>query len=150
NGLTDHETGTTLNVGLIRGGQTVNTVAPYAAAELDLRYVRASDRAVALETIEGIVAACGIAGTRAALSIQGEFLPLEKSAGSEELYRLYRAAGVDLGVSLDEEFAGGCSDAGFAAAQGVPTLCSVGAVGGKSHTPDEYIEVPSLIERAKI
>ena len=36
--LTDYATGTTANVGLIRGGQSVNTVAPLAAAELDVRF----------------------------------------------------------------------------------------------------------------
>ena len=37
--LTDLARGITLNVGLVRGGQSVNTVAPWAEGEIDLRYI---------------------------------------------------------------------------------------------------------------
>ncbi|MBV8184712.1 MAG: M20/M25/M40 family metallo-hydrolase, partial [Hyphomicrobiales bacterium] len=42
--LTDLAPGTTVNVGLIGGGQTVNTVAPSAWCEIDLRFVKMKDR----------------------------------------------------------------------------------------------------------
>ena len=42
--ITDLTKGTTVNVGLISGGQTVNTVAPWAKCEIDLRYVTPPDR----------------------------------------------------------------------------------------------------------
>src|SRR5215212_2235497 len=38
--LTDLDRAITVNVGLVSGGQTVNTVAPHARCEIDLRYVR--------------------------------------------------------------------------------------------------------------
>src|SRR5881227_2570459 len=41
--ITDLTRGTTVNVGLISGGQTVNTVAPWAKCEIDLRYVTPAD-----------------------------------------------------------------------------------------------------------
>ena len=47
------------------------------------------------------------------------------------------------------EFTGGCADSGFTAAQGTPTLCGLGAVGGGAHTPEEYIELPTLLTRAQ-
>ena len=37
--LTDLERGITLNVGLVSGGQSVNTVAPWSEGQIDLRYV---------------------------------------------------------------------------------------------------------------
>jgi len=37
--LTDYDAGITTNVGVIKGGNTHNTVAPWAEAELDLRFV---------------------------------------------------------------------------------------------------------------
>ncbi|MEI6162279.1 MAG: M20/M25/M40 family metallo-hydrolase, partial [Roseococcus sp.] len=42
--LTDLERGITLNVGLVSGGQSVNTVAPSAVGQIDLRYVNPADR----------------------------------------------------------------------------------------------------------
>jgi glutamate carboxypeptidase len=32
---------------------------------------------------------------------------------------------------------------------GCPTLCAVGPVGGNAHTPEEYLEVESLVPRAQ-
>ncbi len=42
--LTDLDRGVTLNVGLVSGGQSVNTVAPWAEGQIDLRYVDPADR----------------------------------------------------------------------------------------------------------
>ena len=39
---------------------------------------------------------------------------------------------------------------GFTAAQGTPTLCSVGPIGGMAHTPDEFLEVESLVPAAQV
>lgn len=36
--LTDYDTGTTFNVGLIEGGQSINTVAPHAPIRVDIRF----------------------------------------------------------------------------------------------------------------
>ena len=58
--LTDIPKGITLNVGLISGGQTVNTVAPSAECQIDLRYVAPPDRAMAIEKIERIVATSNV------------------------------------------------------------------------------------------
>jgi glutamate carboxypeptidase len=148
--ITDGKKGITANIGLIRGGQTVNTVAPYAAAEIDIRFVTKSDREAVLDSVQAIADSCVVPGTHASLSIVGEFLPLEPTENSDLLFDLYRSVAAELGVKVDGEFTGGCADSGFASAQGTPTLCGVGAVGGKSHTPEEYIEVNSLVERAKI
>ena len=46
-------------------------------------------------------------------------------------------------------FTGGCADSGFAAATGAPTICAVGPVGGRAHSPDEYLEIETLVPRAQ-
>jgi glutamate carboxypeptidase len=43
--LTDLKRGITTNVGLVKGGQSVNTTAPSAEGQIDLRYVKPTDRA---------------------------------------------------------------------------------------------------------
>ncbi len=50
--LTDLAKGITVNVGVVKGGQTVNTVAPSASGEIDLRYVDPADRDRMLAAIE--------------------------------------------------------------------------------------------------
>jgi glutamate carboxypeptidase len=32
---------------------------------------------------------------------------------------------------------------------GAPTLCGVGPVGGKAHSPEEYLEVDTFVPRAQ-
>jgi glutamate carboxypeptidase len=147
--LTDLNRGITVNVGLIGGGQTVNTVAPHAGGEIDLRYIRAEDRAFAMRHIHAIVGTATVPDTAATLEIAGEFLPMEMSADSQRLLDLYADISAEQGSTVGGEFTGGCADSGFAAAQGTPTLCGLGAVGGHAHTPQEYMEVPTLLARAK-
>lgn len=147
--LTDLARGITLNVGLVSGGQSVNTVAPWAQGQIDLRYVEPADRDMVMGRIHEIVERSFVPGTSARLSIRGEFLPLARNAGTEAVFELYRAAAADSGFETAGEFTGGCADSGFTAAQGAPTLCAVGPVGGKAHSPEEYLEVASMVPRAQ-
>ena len=147
--VTDLEAGVTLNVGLVEGGQSVNTVAPWAKIGIDLRYVEPPQRASAMVRIEEIVAASTVPGTSAELTIKGEFLPLRQDEASRAVFDVYRDAMAELGHTVAGEFSGGCADSGFTSGVGCPTLCSVGPVGGKAHSPDEYIEVASLVPRAQ-
>ena len=88
-------------------------------------------------------------GTTAKLAIKGEFLPRHGTPAAEELFAAYQAAAADAGLRVDGEFSGGCADSGFTAGVGCPTLCAVGPVGGNAHTPEEYLEVDSLVPRAQ-
>lgn len=147
--LTDLEAGVTVNVGLVSGGQSVNTVAPLAAAEADLRYVTPDQREAVMDKIMAIVEETRTPGASAALSIKGEFLPLVPDDGSRALFEAYEAAMAETGFSVAGQFAGGCADSGFTASVGCPTICAVGPVGGKAHSPEEYLEVDSIVPRAQ-
>lgn len=147
--LTDLARGITLNVGLVRGGQSVNTVAPWAEAEIDLRYVAPGDRDEAMAAIEAIVRRAAVPGTRATLEIRGEFLPLVQDEAARRLFEVYVAAAADGGLAVGGEFAGGCADSGFTAAVGAPTLCATGPVGGKAHSPEEFLVLDSMVPRAQ-
>ncbi|HEX8166861.1 MAG TPA: M20 family metallopeptidase [Beijerinckiaceae bacterium] len=147
--ITDISRGTTVNVGLIGGGQSVNTVAPLAECQIDLRYVTPPDRADAMARIEEILSRATVPGTSARLEIKGEFKPLVQDEPSKALFEAYRAAMRQVGREVDGEFTGGCADSGFTASVGCPTLCAVGPVGGKAHSPEEYLEVESFVPRAQ-
>jgi glutamate carboxypeptidase len=148
-GLTDRARGVSLNVGTVAGGVVINMVAPSATAGVDLRYIHAADRDAMLEQIRGIVAHSHLPGTRATLEILGEFKPLVATEESKRLYELYAGCSRDLGQTVSEEFAGGCADSGFAASVGAPTICGVGPIGGRAHSPEEYLEVDSIVPRAQ-
>jgi glutamate carboxypeptidase len=147
--LTDLDKGITLNVGLVSGGQSVNTTAPHAQGQIDLRYVDPADRARTLAAIEAIMATSTVEETTAKLEIKGEFLPPVQSGTSKQLFEGYQAAAVEAGLTtLTGVFSGGCADSGFTASVGAPTICAVGPVGGNAHTVEEYLEIDSLVPRA--
>lgn len=147
--ITDLERGITLNVGLVSGGQSVNTVAPAARGEIDLRYIDPRDRAEVMGRIGAIVEQSFVPGTRAALTVLGEFLPLTQSDAARSFFELYQGAAADSGFAAGGEFAGGCADSGLTAALGVPTLCSVGPSGAKPHSPEEFLHLDTLVPRAQ-
>jgi glutamate carboxypeptidase len=144
--LTDLKRGITVNVGLVSGGQSVNTVAPSAQAQIDLRYVDPVDRDELMASIHAIAAKNFVPGTSASLTIKGEFVPLKKNAGTDAVFALYKEVA---DFETAGEFTGGCADSGFTALMGAPTLCAVGPVGGKAHSPEEYMEVDSFVPRAQ-
>jgi glutamate carboxypeptidase len=148
--LTDLDMGITLNVGLVRGGQSVNTSAPYAHAEIDLRFLTSRDRDAVMASIETIVATSTVPRTHAKLEITGEFLPLNATPESTQLFEQYRAVAGELGITVEGEFTGACADSGFSAGVGTPTLCGMGPVGGRVHTPDEFLKIDSLVPRAQV
>lgn len=147
--LTDLPRGITLNVGLVSGGQSVNTTAPQAEGRIDLRYVKPADRAYALDAIQRIIDTPTVKGTTAKLEILGEFAPLAQSAESQRLFEAYTEAAGSIGMKVEGEFSGGCADSGFTAGVGCPTICAVGPVGGNAHTAEEYLELDSIVPRAQ-
>ena len=147
--ITDLAKGTTVNVGLVSGGQTVNTVAPWAKCEIDLRYVTPPDREDAMSRITRIVETPNVPGTSAKLEIAGEFKPLVEGPENKRLFEHYAACAGDLDLKVAGEFTGGCADSGFTSGVGTPTVCAVGPIGGKAHTPDEFLVVDSIVPRAQ-
>src|SRR5581483_7238968 len=65
--LTDIDRGVTLNVGLVSGGQSVNTVAPWAEGQIDLRYVQPGDKDDIMARISAIIERSFVPGTKAEL-----------------------------------------------------------------------------------
>jgi len=147
--ITDRARGISCNVGTVTGGVVVNMVAPGASAELDLRFIDPAHRDVAMAEVERIVAHSHLAGASSRLAVTGEFKPLVASEESKRLYAHYAACARELGQAVREEFAGGCADSGFAASVGAPTICGVGPIGGRAHTPEEFLEIESIVPRAQ-
>lgn len=147
--LTDIDQGLTVSVGLVSGGQSVNTSAPSAKAAIDVRVKDLAQREDILNRIQCICNKNFITGTLAKLNIIGEFKPFVPTENSQKLFELYRDTLKDLGYKTDQEFSGGCADSGVTSSLGAITLCGTGPVGGKFHTPDEYTEIDSILPRAK-
>jgi len=69
---------------------------------------------------------------------------------AEKLFKLVRQAGADLGQEIAWQPSGGVCDGNNIAACGVPVVDTMGVRGGKIHSPEEYLIVDSLAERAAL
>jgi glutamate carboxypeptidase len=147
--LTDYASGTTVNVGLIEGGVSINTVAPWAKARVDVRFKTLAAMAAAEVAVQKILETVHLVGTTTRLAERAAFLPLEQTPANRALFEHYVSCAADLGLTIGGEYTGGSADSGYTSAIGAPTLCGTGPIGAKAHTPDEVCELDSLPMRAK-
>ena len=147
--LTDYETGTTVNVGLVEGGRSVNTVAPFAAAEVDVRFKTLTEMEDIMGRIRDVLGVIHVPGTETRIVREGRFLPLEEKESNRALFEAYAQGAREVGFEVEGEYTGGSADSGYTSAIGTPTLCGTGPVGAGSHSEDEYMLVDTLVPRAK-
>lgn len=148
--LTQLEQGTTLNFGHIEGGITSNIVADLAICKLNVRVSEESMKLIH-NNLEKLVQEAnqedGISMTLWETSSRDP-KPFDKK--SEILFDAMKVCGAELGLALDWQPSGGVSDGNILASVGIPCIDTLGAVGGKIHTHDEYILIPSLEERTSL
>lgn len=133
---------TTMNVGIISGGTSINTIAGEAHLELDLRsedpkvlqdLVRQVEQLVQ-ETERGdeIISKMEVIGQR----------PAGKISGRHALVQLTKqrlsARGIDTNLSI------GSTDANEPLSRGIPAVCVGVTTGDFSHTVKEYINISPL------
>jgi glutamate carboxypeptidase len=148
--LTDYDLGTTVNVGLVQGGQSVNTVAPRATAAIDVRFPTLNIMEKILAEVREILNYSELPGSESRILREGNFLPLEQDEASRELLEAYARSAEGLGVQgVAGEATGGSADSGFTAALGTPTLCATGPIGGNAHTDQEWCRIDTLVPRAQ-
>ena len=70
--------------------------------------------------------------------------------GAQALFDLVRRSGAALGLDIAWRATGGVCDGNNIAAAGVPVVDTMGARGGAIHSPDEFLLVDSLAERAAL
>ena len=147
--MTDYQSGLTVNVGLIEGGQSANTVPPFAKASLDIRYRSKESLPDIKAMVEAIIKRTDVERTQGEIEDPVIFPPLEATAANQALFERYANVSAKLGIEVGEEHSGGAADSGFTSALGVPTVCAVGPIGEKGHQQDEAVHLDTLVPRAK-
>jgi glutamate carboxypeptidase len=148
NKLCDFSKGTTLNVGVVRGGVLSNVVAAEARASIDLRYQTEDEGeriTKALNELNPFVE-----GAR--LEVKGGINrpPLVRTAEVGKLFEHARTLAAEFGYELKEGAVGGGSDGNFIAALGVPVLDGLGVDGAGAHAEHEHIIIDDIPRRAAI
>jgi glutamate carboxypeptidase len=147
--LNDRERGTTVNVGAVRGGERSNVVPDYACAEVDLRVWSLEEAERVTRAFREIAERAEISGTTAKLTGDVSTPPWPTNEATRGLLVVLQEAGKELGLEVKGVTSGGGSD-GSRTAQFIPSLDGLGPVGSQMHSPEEFLVVSSLRQRAAL
>jgi acetylornithine deacetylase/succinyl-diaminopimelate desuccinylase-like protein len=131
---------TTLSVGMIEGGISVNTIPPAVSFLVDMRSV---DHATLLKNYDrverilrqpraGVTVTWDLIGDRPAGSV-----PFDDPMVRHALDILH-----DLGIAPIPDASS--TDANISISRGIPSVCIGLTSGGNAHRPDEYIDIPPI------
>lgn len=143
------ERGKILNIGPIKGGVATNAVPDSAFAWGNVRFADqqiADELGVMLDSLQtgpGV-----IPGVVVRRSFNRPAKPLTPAV--EALGLRARAVAEALGQRLPFKSTGGVCDGNVMQSAGLPTIDTLGVRGGGLHTPDEWIELSSLVERCQL
>ena len=142
--------GVTCNVGVARGGTRPNVVADEAVLEVDLRSPSRADLEAAEAAVREIAARSTVPDITCEVEERGRHWPMERLPATGALVDAAVEIAAALGFELHDAATGGASDANTTAGAGVPSLDGLGPVGGLDHSPDEYVEVDSIVPRVTL
>lgn len=130
-----------LNVGRVGGGTSINTIAPEAWLELDLRSEAAAPLTELSRSVENLVETACKPGVDFEAQVIGQ-RPAGEIAAGHPLIRLAQACVQDEGLPCT--LTAGSTDANIPLSRGYPSLVLGLTHGGGAHTAQEYIETVPL------
>ncbi|HWR39591.1 MAG TPA: M20 family metallopeptidase [Patescibacteria group bacterium] len=149
--LTNWETGTTFNVGVIAGGTVPNAVPGQAKIVVDVRYLDPTLLPEIRRQMEEAAGKIYVQGTTTTLTELPGIAPMKRTKGIDELFSVVKKTYEEMEIGTPyAKMVGGGSDSAYSVMAGVPTVCAMGVKGGRNHSPEEFAVVESLFERAKL
>lgn len=131
--------GTSINIGVVRGGTAPNVVAEELDIQIDIRVTKMQP----VQEIESLIKHLSESpqDKRVKIIVDGGITrpPMVPTVASEALCELFIQTSRELGQPEARfRMVGGGSDANLTAAVGTPSIDGLGSVGDNSHSPDEY------------
>src|SRR5579872_6532002 len=143
--------GVTFNVTRISSSEALNVVPDAARCHISVRAFDEYRLNLARETLEQIASGHSVPGTHTRLTRTRGRAPY---TATPEILRLVEQAqqeGQALGLTIVAESKGGVSDANLLVGEGIPTLDSLGPIGGGMHDLNrEYLRIDSLPVRGAL
>jgi glutamate carboxypeptidase len=152
--MADSSRGKIANIGPLRGGAVTNAVPDEAWAWGNVRYPTPQIMHELATELDGLglkglgIGSEKLPGVEVFRSFNRPAKPLTPS--TEKVALLARECAHDLGQRLPFAKTGGVCDGNQLQAAGLPTIDTLGVRGGGLHTPEEWIELASLVERCQL
>ncbi len=142
--------GTTINTGVVNGGQSAFIVAESARAVIEGRVWSVVEQARIESGMKNLANKSSVKGAK--ISVGGGFHrpPLMYLPEAKILIDSVKSASKELGMKVQFGGSGAASDGNNISSFGIPVIDGMGPVGGREHSHDEYLEVESLFERTEL
>lgn len=140
--------GTSFNVGVVRGGTRSNVIAAEAEIEIDVRFSCTKEA----QRVSELMCNLQPFDDRVRLTLTGGLNrgPLERTGDVVRLYHHARKIAASIGFELGEQSVGGASDGNFVAAFNVPVLDGLGPDGDGAHAAHEHILISDIARRGAL
>lgn len=151
-----HEAGTyypdlTINAGEMHGGTAANVVPDHAYVRINLRSFHESDLTHILQDIEKIQETIAEQEElKFHQTIESNTPPKEMSPQLEQLFKAVEATAHELKMPFSLRPSGGVCDGNSLMEAGLVNIDTMGVIGGKMHTEEEYMEKQSLTDRTQL
>jgi tripeptide aminopeptidase len=132
---------TTLNVGVISGGTSVNTIAAKASMQLDLRSISPLELGILIRRVEMLVDQANLNDPEA-IQVKAKIIgdrPAGEIPAEHPLVALARECHTVNGIGTRLNI--GSTDANEPLSRGFPAICIGLTTGGGSHTTSEFIDI---------
>jgi glutamate carboxypeptidase len=140
----------TVNVGVVHGGTRSNVVAERCELHVDLRSPELRTLEEAEAEIQRLCAETTVPDVAVSIETDSWHRPMEKGPDAQRLVDIAVGAAAELGFDLRDAATGGASDANTTSAAGTPTIDGLGPVGGDDHSPDEWVDLTSVVPRTAL
>ena len=136
---------TTVNVGIIEGGTSVNTIPQSARMLCEYRSSDEECLSYMQKKFEEIFRTADCEHTRVTVRRVGE-RPCAAKVDEKEMDRLRRIckAAVERATGITPRFESSSTDCNIPLSMGIPAICVGTYAGGGAHTREEYVEIDSL------
>lgn len=141
----------TYNCGIINGGTVPNMVPEKCSFILYNRYVTLEQKEELINHIEIILDKSFIKGTKAEKVIIAQRPPMEITDKNMMLYEHIKKVSLKHGFGDKKwQLKKGGSDSAYTSMIGIPSVCSMGVLGGGIHSLEEFAYTESLYTQAKL
>ena len=147
--LSNKTKGISVNVGQVLGGGPVNIVPDFALCRLNMRADAIEDFDETEAQLERITETPP-EGVIMTLHLHQKRDPKPFDEKCKKLFDQLNACAFEEGYSLISRPSGGVCDGNILSAAGLPVIDSLGVIGGKLHTSDEYMLIDSLVQRSRL
>ncbi|WP_028805561.1 M20 family metallopeptidase [Streptomyces sp. 142MFCol3.1] len=143
-------TNTTVNIGVLRAGSRTNIVPDRAELLAEVRAATTANLNRITTALHELASQPHLPGTTIHVEQLDLCPPMEHTPPARDLLARAQNAAQSLGIRIGAAATGGVGDANIIAGTGVPVLDGLGPVGGADHTPEEWLDVSTVVSRVAL